>query len=164
MMELDNQKHLGTYGEKLVQKRLWQRNYRVRDVSKDNLINGRNDAHYDLLVNNHYRLEVKTISEDRKLWNAGRGAYFHLRWDEFDILAIVIISQLHEKVFYIDKAGILRAKKTQNTNKHAIYIQPELLKKYFATRPEVVIPRQKNIKKLRNGRRKQKRGLKTIVV
>lgn len=112
---------VGKYAEALVQKSLWRRNYRVKDISYDRDENGR----ADLLVNSKYKVEVKSMR--------GNQTTLSLTPSKFDVLCIVVIGEFKSLIYY------LKDKKTlpdiQIPGGH-YKINSEKIKKLFTTNPK----------------------------
>jgi hypothetical protein len=128
---------LGKEEEKLVKRKLWQRNYRVKDVS--------NYSTFDLLVNNKVRVEVKSTSifKRKNYWSLG------LDFTKFDVLAIVLHLQFTDEVYFL-KDPLFAAhlhpiamnrlnKPVNGRNTDVIVITREAIDRFFTKNPNDVI-------------------------
>lgn len=123
--------NIGLLGEKVVQKKLWQRNYRVRNVSNFPVYG----KHFDLIVNNKIKIEVKTIKD---LPSKGR-KYIHLRSENFDVLALVVLTRFNPVVFFADKKmlTLCKAKPVEgDRGLYAISINKEIVEENFVKNPK----------------------------
>ena len=123
----------GLIGEDIVKRKLWQRGYRVKDVSQY--------SHFDLLLDNKFRVEVKTIFD----WGKSKRKYIRLRKEEFDILAVVSVEPTSENIFFASQKDLepLKAKSIAGLNSETsldIAFNLRDLKKHFS----------KNLKKVVN--------------
>ena len=148
---------IGRIGEKTVQKKLWQRGYNVKDVSKY--------TNFDLFVNDNCKVEVKTINQNNEYTKIDPYRFpFNNKWaekgfrniglngDHFDILAVVVIEQLTTKVFYCKKdnlKSLFTNRDTLHPSQHdingnfVIVLKPKHLLTLFETNPDKLFPKQK---------------------
>ncbi len=115
----------GLWGENLVKRKLWQRGHKVKDVSRY--------THFDLLVDDKYRVEVKTIVS----WGKHKRRYIKgLRKEEFDVLSIIVEEPTSVNMFFASQKDLepFWTKPMTNLNNgipSSISFEPEDLKKYF---------------------------------
>lgn len=121
MKNTSTSQEVGKLAEKIAQQSLWRKNYRVRDVS---YVSGLN---YDLLVNDKYKVEVKSMR--------GNTTRFKLSPDKFDILCVVYLHELGNKVFF------LKDKKSLDGLLEGPYLRLDfdILKEFFTRKPDVVM-------------------------
>jgi len=109
----------GKRAELIVQRSLWQRNYRTKDVSRV--------TSYDILVNDKFKVEVKSASMP----------YSTVRVNpkEFDIFCLVIVTELGNSIYYLKDKKYLK-KIYQRGTFGVIDINPENIKEYFTKKPQ----------------------------
>lgn len=109
----------GKFAEKLVKQNLWRRNYRVKDVSYAGF-------GYDLLVDEKWRVEVKSLSGDTTM---------NLDVEKFDVLTLVYLGLVSNDILYLkDKKNLKKLNKTGT-----IYaISKQDLIEYFTKKPQEV--------------------------
>ncbi len=111
----------GRLAEKIAQKYLWQRNYRVRDVSRIHKFG------CDLLVNDTFRVEIKSMCDEE--------TSFQLRPDSFDVLCVVYLHPLGNRIFFLKDKKNLKKMAKQNT--YEIYsVNVFTLRDLFTVKPK----------------------------
>lgn len=119
-MRFTNAHDAGKYAESLAQKSLWRRNYRVKDISHE----GR-DERADLLVNEKYKVEVKSMR--------GKSTTINLFPERFDVLCIVSLNELQDLVYFLkDKNSLKEMQSSDSVYK----IDAEIIKKFFTKNPK----------------------------
>lgn len=111
----------GDSAEKLVKENLWQRNYRVKDVSRTRALG------CDLIVDNKHRVEVKSMMGDTTT--------LRLTPSKFDVLCLVVLVRIGPHlIFYIkDKDALAGLKKDG-----VYHITPEAIREHFTEKPSEV--------------------------
>lgn len=99
-----------------VKQNLWQRNNRVKDVSKLNL-------GYDLMVNEKQRVLVGSLSGETTLLN--------IEPDQFDVLAVVYLGDMDHSAYYLSDKKDLEKLKLGD-----VYaVSRDVLRQYFTRKP-----------------------------
>ena len=126
---------IGKEGELIVQKKLWQRNFRVKNVA----LFTNHGLHFDLLVNDKIRVEVKTVVKLPVKSNH----YIDIRLNEFDILAVVILDPFYSKVFFANKEMLKKCKVKsmieKGDNFNTISVNEKILKEIFISNPASIL-------------------------
>ncbi len=112
---------VGRRAELLVQKSLWSKNYRVKDVSTLRM-------GYDLLVNDKYRVEVKSLRGQTTV---------KLDGEKFDILAVAVLTPIRDSIYYLKNKKDLNNMVAKNTN-NLTKINSDIIKKYFTSKTKEV--------------------------
>jgi len=111
---------VGRRAELIVQKNLWRRNYRVKDVSRMKL-------GYDILVNEKYRVEIKSMR--------GPSTTIKLDPSKFDVFCVIALNDFRDFIYYLrDKKDI----KLFFRSTGVIALSTEIIKKHFTRKPQEV--------------------------
>lgn len=110
--------HRGREAELFVKTNLWRRNFRVKDVGRV--------AHYDLLVNDKYRVEVKSM--DKTL------STVQLDQKQFDVFVVVVVFERFggAVAFYLRDKTML----TEMSKGGGVYgVDADALRRFFTRKP-----------------------------
>lgn len=131
--KLSNQ--TGKQAEAIVKERLWSNGFKVKDLS----LAYNQGLFFDLLVNDKYRVEVKSsnyqiivskkFGTTKVIWNI-QG----LRPSHFDILAVVLNTIMDKTaIYFIRKESLSEFCKNTNTDKFGITLTEKRITEYFTT-------------------------------